>query len=44
MQRIANKKHLKEGMKKPGIRGVRYCSTDNSLASPVSQYEEFVNA
>jgi hypothetical protein len=44
MQRIANKKHLKEGLKKPSIRGVRYVSTDNSMASPRSQYDEFVNA
>jgi hypothetical protein len=45
IEEMRRQRHLKEqlSIKKAGIRGVKYVSTDNSLASPLSQYDEFVN-
>ena len=45
MDALRREKNLKEKLtvKKAGIRGVRYVSSYGSLASPQSQYNEFLN-
>jgi len=45
IEEMRRQRHLKEALssKKAGIRGAKYVSTYGSLASPLSQYDEFVN-
>jgi hypothetical protein len=45
IEEMRRQRHIKEKLtiKKPGIRGVKYVSNYNSQASPLSQYNEFMN-